>query len=54
MSATPDSLLATIDARIDLQLTPEVLSKLAFKGFTPTTARDFLRRRALQAIAEAR
>ena len=53
MALTPASLLAQIDERIDLQLTPEVLSKLAFKGITPEQARDLLRVKALQALAEA-
>ena len=53
MALTPASLLAQIDERIDLQLTPEVLSELAFKGITPSQARDYLRKCALRAIAEA-
>lgn len=53
MATTPASLLAQIDERIDLQLTPEILSKLAFKGITPSQARDRLRVKALQALAEA-
>lgn len=52
MAITSASLLAQIDERIDLQLTPEILSKLAFKGITPSQARDYLRRCALKAIAE--
>lgn len=52
MALTPASLLAQIDERIDLQLTPEVLSKLAFKGWTPSAARDHLRSLALKALAE--
>ena len=52
MALTPASLLAQIDERIDLQLTPEVLSKLAFKGWTPSAARDHLRKLALKALAE--
>lgn len=39
-----------IDERIDRQLTPEVLSKLAFKGITPAQARSYLRRVAADAI----
>lgn len=53
MALTPASLLAQIDERIDLQLTPEVLSELAFKGITPSQARDYLRKCALRAITEA-
>ena len=53
MALNPSSLLAQIDERIDLQLTPEVLSKLAFKGITPSQARDYLRRCALKELAEA-
>lgn len=53
MALTPASLLAQIDERIDLQLTPEVLSKLAFKGITPSQARDYLRQCALKGLAEA-
>jgi TRAP-type C4-dicarboxylate transport system substrate-binding protein len=39
-----------IDERIDRQLTPEVLSKLAFKGITPEQARSYLRRVAADAV----
>ena len=39
-----------IDERIDRQLTPEVLSKLAFKGITPTQAREYLRAKAVDAL----
>lgn len=53
MALTPSSLLAQIDERIDLQLTPEVLSKLAFKGITPSQARDYLRKCAVRGIVEA-
>lgn len=53
MAITSASLLAQIDERIDLQLTPEVLSKLAFKGITPSQARDRLRVCAIKALAEA-
>lgn len=53
MALTPASLLAQIDERIYLQLTPEVLSKLAFKGITPSQARDRLRACALKALSEA-
>ena len=52
MATTSASLLALIDERIDLQLTQEVLSKLAFKGITPSQARDYLRKCAIKAIAE--
>jgi hypothetical protein len=53
MALTSAALLARIDERIDLQLTPEVLSKLAFKGITPEMARDRLRVCAITALAEA-
>ncbi len=46
-------LIVVIDERIDRQLTPPVLSRLAFKGITPDAARDYLRVRALQGLAEA-
>ena len=52
MALSPAALLAQVDERIDLQLTPEVLSKLAFKGWTPSAARDHLRKLALEAIAK--
>lgn len=53
MALTSAALLARIDERIELQLTPEVLSKLAFKGITPEQARDRLRVCAIKALAEA-
>lgn len=53
MALSPAALIAQIDERIDLQLTPEVLSKLAFKGITPEMARDRLRVCALKGLAEA-
>lgn len=53
MAYTPESLIALIDERIDLQLTPEVLSKLAFKGITPEEIRNRLRARAIKDLAEA-
>lgn len=51
MATTPASLLAQINERIDLQLTAEVLSRLAFKGISPDQARDHLRVSALKALA---
>jgi hypothetical protein len=42
---------ARVESRIDAALTPEVLSRLAFKGVTPEQARDYLRRRVALQIA---
>jgi hypothetical protein len=44
--------LARVEASIDRALTPAVLSKLAFKGLTPTMARTYLRARAYQAVEQ--
>lgn len=41
---------AIVEERITLALTPEVLAKLAAKGYTEATAREFLRQRAAQAL----
>lgn len=54
MALTPTSLIQQIDARIDKQLTPDVLSQLAFKGITPDEARKRLRVRAIRALADWR
>ena len=43
MALSSASLLATIEAKIDAALTPDVLSLLAFKGITPCQAREVMR-----------
>lgn len=50
--AYAEDLLAAIDSRIDVALTPEVLSKLAFRGVTPEQARRHLRLSAIKALME--
>lgn len=40
------------EAKIDAALTPDVLSRLAFKGVTPSQAREYLRKRVALAVAE--
>lgn len=43
---------AQIEARITAALTPEVLSKLGFRGITPQQAREYLRRKVALGLAE--
>lgn len=49
-AAAMRQLFDAIDRRIDMQLTPETLTRLAMKGITPQAAREHLRTRALQAL----
>lgn len=42
-----------VESRIDAALTPQALSALAFKGVTPTQAREYLRKRVALDIARA-